>query len=45
MILSTTLVIVLSTVVVFGGGTMSVLQKLKIRVGVKEEDEPCVVPL
>eukprot|EP00041_Stephanoeca_diplocostata_P029057 m.847771 g.847771 ORF g.847771 m.847771 type:complete len:614 (-) comp23486_c0_seq5:2231-4072(-) len=40
MILSTTLVIVLSTVVIFGGGTMSVLQKLKIRVGVKDDDEP-----
>jgi sodium/hydrogen exchanger-like protein 6/7 len=39
MILSTTLVIVLVTVLVFGGGTMSVLQKLKIRVGVRDDEE------
>lgn len=39
MILSTTLVIVLTTVLVFGGGTMSVLQKLRIRVGVRDDED------
>lgn len=38
-ILSTTLVIVLFTVVVFGGGTMAVLQRLKIRVHVSDDEQ------
>ena len=39
MILSTTLIIVLSTVMVFGGGTVQLLQRMKIRVGVKDDED------
>lgn len=39
MILSTTLIIVFTTVMVFGGGTMQLLQRMKIRVGVTDEDD------
>ena len=39
-ILSTTLVIVLVTVMLFGGSTVAVLQKLKIKVQVSEDEEP-----